>query len=357
MTRESVTLYYCSGSSNKVYQAAIEEKNGEGFVVNFAYGRRGSTLQTGAKTAAPVPFEQAKKIYDKLVAEKTGKGYTPGPDGTPYAHTENEQRDSGLRCQLLNPITEAEAEKLIDDPAWWLQEKFDGKRVLVKKDWHDTVTGINRKGLTIGLPEPICQHAKRITGTFVIDGECIGDKLHAFDCLQRDGVEVSGFVYSKRLEILMGFIKRGAIECAPTADGPGDKRDLFRFLKQENKEGCVFKRHDAPYIPGRPSSGGTQLKHKFYATASCIVAKINTGKRSVALMLLDGKKKTNVGNVTVPANMSIPPAGSIVDVKYLYAFLAGSLFQPVLLGVRDDINPEACTVAQLKLKPTEDEDA
>ena len=84
MTRESVTLYFRSGSSDKTYQAAIEEKNG-GFVVNFAYGRRGATLQTGAKTAAPVPFEKAKKIYDKLIAEKTGKGYTPGPDGTPYA--------------------------------------------------------------------------------------------------------------------------------------------------------------------------------------------------------------------------------------------------------------------------------
>ena len=37
------TLYYREGSSDKVYQAAIEPA-GSQFVVNFAYGRRGATL-------------------------------------------------------------------------------------------------------------------------------------------------------------------------------------------------------------------------------------------------------------------------------------------------------------------------
>ena len=37
---ERITLYYREGSSDKVYEAIIEPQ-GEGFVVNFAYGRRG----------------------------------------------------------------------------------------------------------------------------------------------------------------------------------------------------------------------------------------------------------------------------------------------------------------------------
>ena len=78
-----ITLYYREGSSDKVYQAAIEPQ-GELFVVNFAYGRRGSTLNTGTKTQTPVDHETAKHIYDKLVREKMAKGYTEGPDGTPY---------------------------------------------------------------------------------------------------------------------------------------------------------------------------------------------------------------------------------------------------------------------------------
>ena len=40
---KSITLYFCDGRSDKVYQANLQPK-GAGFVVNFAFGRRGSTL-------------------------------------------------------------------------------------------------------------------------------------------------------------------------------------------------------------------------------------------------------------------------------------------------------------------------
>jgi bifunctional non-homologous end joining protein LigD len=78
---ERITLHYREGSSDKVYQASIEPRD-ESFVVNFAFGRRGSTLQAGTKTSEPVDYDSAKKIYDKLVREKKAKGYTEGPDGT-----------------------------------------------------------------------------------------------------------------------------------------------------------------------------------------------------------------------------------------------------------------------------------
>lgn len=72
---EKISLFFTEGSSDKVYHAQLEPKN-DGFVVNFQYGRRGATLQAGTKTADPLPYDKAKKIYDKLVAEKKGKGYT-----------------------------------------------------------------------------------------------------------------------------------------------------------------------------------------------------------------------------------------------------------------------------------------
>jgi len=64
---------------DKVYQATIEPEGGL-FIVNFAFGRRGSTLGTGTKTASPVDHDTAKGIYDKLVNEKRAKGYTEGPE-------------------------------------------------------------------------------------------------------------------------------------------------------------------------------------------------------------------------------------------------------------------------------------
>ena len=96
---EQTTLYYRQGSSDKVYQASIEQQNG-GYVVNFAFGRRGTTLQTGTKTNAPVSYDEAKRIFDKLVNEKTAKGYTPGEDGMPYQHTDKKSvwRASRASC-------------------------------------------------------------------------------------------------------------------------------------------------------------------------------------------------------------------------------------------------------------------
>ena len=49
---------------------------------------------------------------------------------------------------------------------------------------------------------------------------------------------------------------------------------------------------------------------------------------------------------------------AVVEVKYLYAFLGGSLFQPVCLGEREDTELTACVIGQLKYKASgEDEEA
>jgi bifunctional non-homologous end joining protein LigD len=139
---EQVILYFRQGSSNKVYQANIKQQNG-GYVVNFAFGRRGTTLQTGTKTQAPVSYDEAKKIFDKLVSDKTAKGYTPGEDGTPYQHTAKKNRVASIACQLLNPISEDEATRLISDPGFCMQEKLDGRRLLLLKQDAE-INGINR---------------------------------------------------------------------------------------------------------------------------------------------------------------------------------------------------------------------
>jgi bifunctional non-homologous end joining protein LigD len=58
--------------------------------------------------------------------------------------------------------------------------------------------------------------------------------------------------------------------------------------------------------------------------------------------------------VTIPPNHDLPPVGSVVEVRYLYAFReSGALYQPVYLGQRDDVDPEECTVDQLKWKATD----
>lgn len=67
-------LFFKEGTSDKVYEVDLCEIGGN-YVVNFRYGRRGTELKEGVKTISPVPLAEAEKVFNKLVEEKTKKGY------------------------------------------------------------------------------------------------------------------------------------------------------------------------------------------------------------------------------------------------------------------------------------------
>ena len=347
----STSLHYCEGASDKVYQAAIAPKD-DGYIVTFAYGRRGNTLNTGTKTDVPLPLETATRVYDKLVASKVAKGYQPdGEAAAPYQQSGDEGRDTGIRCQLLNPVEKHEVSRLLIGRTHCLQEKHDGRRLMVRKQG-DEITGINRRGLIVAIPEPIRLAIDEIPFDVLIDGEAVGDTLHAFDLLEVKGTDIRQRRYIDRFSGLIMVIPSNlpALRWVSTAVEPNDKVEIYEELRQSDREGVVFKAVDAPFSPGRPNSGGTQLKYKFVESASFIVTARNE-KRSVTLGLFDGNDLVGAGNVTIPPNHAVPAKGEVVECRYLYAFRAsGSIYQPVYHGKRCDIPAADCTTDQLKYK-------
>jgi bifunctional non-homologous end joining protein LigD len=353
-TIQSASLHFREGNSDKVYHAAIEPK-GEGYLVTFAYGRRGNRLTTGTKTTHPVSLAEATKIFDKLVASKLAKGYhysaASAGQERPYQQTGDEGRDSGIRCQLLNAVEESELSRLLTNSTHCLQEKHDGRRLMVRKQG-DTITGINRRGLTVAIPDAIREAVKHIPFDILIDGEAVGDTLHAFDLLEVKGHCMRKRRYIDRFASLMMIIPPGydALRWVSTSVSPDDKVEIYEELRATNREGVVFKDMDAAYSPGRPNSGGPQLKFKFVESASFVVTGHNA-KRSVTLGLYDGDKLVPAGNVTIPPNHRIPAVGQVCETRYLYAYReSGSIYQPVYLGVRTDIPTSECVVEQLKFK-------
>jgi bifunctional non-homologous end joining protein LigD len=187
----------------------------------------------------------------------------------------------------------------------------------------------------------------------VLDGKAIGDVFHVFDLLILDGQDIRARSYKKRqteLINLLGTVQQRAIRFAETAYTAEQKIRMHATLQAAGKEGIVFKRLDAPYTPGRPNSGGPQLKHKFYATLSAVVSKINA-QRSVEVRLCGKDGWHPAGNVTIPPNHRIPVVGRVVEVRYLYATDAGILYQPTFLGERPDVDLTECVRSQLKFKP------
>ncbi len=351
MKTEEISLFYKQERSDKVYNVSLEE-SADGYLVNFAYGRRGSTLKTGTKTQTPVEYEKAKKIYDKLVLSKSAKGYIPDEDTTPTAYmVDAEQRKTGVHCQLLNQIDEEELVALFESDDWWMQEKKDGKRMLLQKSDSETIA-INRKGLSVGAPQSMIESANAVEKSFIIDGEAIDERLYLFDILSYDDEDVKGKTYAERYALLDSLAFGSNISVVNLASTEEEKKTLFDRLEAENSEGVVFKKKESPYQAGRPNSGGTQLKFKFYKTASVIVSVIND-KRSVGVNLIEEGKEVFVGNVTISPNRDVPKKDEIIEVRYLYAYKGGSLYQPTFLGVRDDIERAECLMGQLSFKQLE----
>ena len=338
---ESSFLYFTGNGSDKVYQAHLRQKDA-GWVVDYGNGPRGGTLRTGTKTAAPVEYAAAKKIYDKLVKEKTSSGYTPDQSGVLYTATQLAGRKSGELPQLPTAVSEAEAELLYTDPAWGLQQKEDGEnRILLFEA--DTVRGTNRNGLFVDIP----QHWVGPTSQYrtIIAGEHVGDRFKAFDLLEFMGQDYRPMPYLERFNQLEKITRDISwLDVIPLELTTERKRHRAGWILATDGEGVVFKRLDAPFAAGR---SGDSLKLKFTESATCLVLKQNP-QRSVAVGLRnENGNMLDMGNVTIPPNAPLPEVGSLLEVQYLYRFENGKLEQPVYKGPRLDMTVEAAVLSQI----------
>lgn len=310
------------------------------------------------------------KIFDGVVKEKKADNYyvLEGDNAVAAPAASNDPTGAFHQPQLLNDIDRDAALALIQDDDWVMEEKMDGRRIAVAISPSD-VRISNKSARACSIPAPIVTAIQSLTSLEYLgpvlyveaDGELVGDKYHVFDIFAIDGTDLRHLPYETRAAHYAKLIKRNkalaggnsvldAIEAVETFYGAAAKRAAFERIEGRNGEGVVFKRRDMVYAAGRPNSGGPALKFKFKesSTAICLGNSID-GKRSIRLGLLSSEgEMVNVGKVTVPPNQPVPQQNDLVEIQYLYKYQDGALFQPVLLGIRDDQNRSDCTLAQVK---------
>ncbi|WP_028981729.1 WGR domain-containing protein [Sporocytophaga myxococcoides] len=121
---KQIKLYFQEGTSDKVYEIDLCE-SGDGFLVNFRYGRRGATLKEGTKTIFPVDLQEANKVFDALEKEKRSKGYST--EGEPMgvvnkpaqSSKDNDRRKKAILKILKNAVDGDEPENWPLSRVFW----------------------------------------------------------------------------------------------------------------------------------------------------------------------------------------------------------------------------------------------
>lgn len=348
--QENITLYCKADGSDKKYTLELLQQ-ADGWVVNFAYGKRLGTQKPGTKTATALPYAEAKAIYDDCVKAQIKKKYTLGEDAVAYEGTVLESRATGQQPQLLNAIDDSQLEALFTSSEWSMEEKKDGERRPIQKT-SERLIGSNKLGIEVGLPVTVTSVLNQISGTINLDGEAVGDYYYVFDCLEIAGEDLRDKPYAARrarMATELGKIDLGKfVQILPFDSDESVKRTKFQRIKDAIGEGVVFKKLDAKYSSGRPSSGGPQLKFKFFKDVTVIVTSLNAKKRSVGVSLLDeAGKLVPMGNCTIPANAKIPVLDSLLELQYQKVARGGKLVTAIYQYVREDVRREDCTMAQL----------
>jgi len=365
MQTETIELFFQQGSSDKVYHLQLKSLEGK-WSVHAQWGRRGSALQNDVKTNG-VAYEEAKRVYDRLIREKTGKGYqiahaTTNGDTAISVGLPATKEHSGHTPELLTPIDESDALRLVQDASWWFQQKFDGRRLAVQKSG-GKYFGINKLGQIISIDPRLAECLDLVqVQSFLADGEITDSRFYLWDLLSINGTDSRMQPYETRYQRLVRLFHgvHDLLRVCETAITSRAKLAFVQTMHDANAEGFVCKNRDAVYAGGR---SGQHFKCKFVVTASFIVGpkpdkKTVDGHRSIALYLLDGNGERFMGTVGVPERYSLPKDGEIVEVRYLYCHPGseGKLIQAKYFGqVRDDIERIECSVSQLRFKGNEEE--
>lgn len=261
-------------------------------------------------------------------------------------------------CQLLTAINDGEsAAAVLLNPSYAVQQKFDGKRIVLHIE-RNSITAHNRDGLTCSISPEIVREAKAFSllAPLTLDGEWIREvkSFQTFDLLALGGTETTTLPFKARQEHLKRVfktIKARALQLARTEYKKEEKVSLLQEVHDAQLEGIVLKHIDSPYKLDRQKD---QFKYKFTAVSSFVVTKLHSPKQSVAIAVFDANGKlVPSGDVKIRDSRFKLTEGMVIDVKYSHAFPQSHLvYQPRMISIRDDLQPDACVISQLRYKGT-----
>lgn len=248
-----------------------------------------------------------------------------------------------MRPELLTRIDIDQAAPYILDDEFWVQEKFDAERLLVRRSGQ-RVEGWNKQGQTTAVSPALTSALLSLTVTdFVLDGEFEPCDYKCWDLLRADHVDLTSYAYEDRYGILKAFSSCPFINVVPSWTTKDEKEAIIFELLCKGAEGVVFKSRLAPYKPGR---AGQHFKLKFENTATVRVRSVDPIRARACIEMLGANGWQEVSGIKIRNGVVKP--GDYIEVRYTTATANAHLVQPVFLRPRRDVSDEDCSTEQLK---------
>jgi bifunctional non-homologous end joining protein LigD len=264
-----------------------------------------------------------------------------------------------MKAMTFHAATDADLQTAIQDPSYAIEPKLDGVRCVAH------VSGgvarlLNRNAKPLAAAS--CNAARGgiinqleadfPSGEWVLDGEIMPDgKLWLFDLPNANGVVTEDMPFRDRrealekLEELVGWDDTSAVHVVSHAATSSAKKLLVELVIEHGAEGVMIKHLDRAYTSGRVKHS---LKYKLTATADVIITARNVdGHTNAELGLFDDEDRlVRVGRVSMIGRPDVP-VGTVLEVKFLYVGAGGRLYQPRVVGVRNDKQPAECRIHQI----------
>lgn len=362
-----VALESTIGGSDKLYIIQVVETVTATGTMEYSCtgynGRRGSPLVTQPKytgPSKPTAMAEANKVEKDKRKKYVDHATTPGvaiagmPSSAPVhggASVASTATATAAPAGPTGPIPmlatvidgDTELEALITDPEEVFQKKYDGERIIVSLR-RSGVVATNRRGMVHPLSAAVTKAFMPLMAQpdfgddreTVVDGELMaGDMYVIYDVLTLRDNDMKSVEFGERYAALETLLDANQGLLAPTAWTEDEKRAMLKEAIDNDWEGLMGRKISGVYQSGRSKF---LKKLKLWATVTCRVLTTNA-KRSVQVALRDDTNvEVFVGNVTVPVNQNVPEPDDLVEVRYLYAMDGGSLYQPTLLAIRNDID-------------------
>jgi bifunctional non-homologous end joining protein LigD len=256
----------------------------------------------------------------------------------------------GIRPECPEEVKQTQAAPFLQNDDYGCQEKHNGhRRVLVKEG--EVVYSLNKEGEMNTVPAWLSRATRALPyHNLILDGELCASTFFAFDLLALDGVMFASETFKKRHKELTNKLglKQASIVVSKLVVGEVNKAKFIQKAINENAEGIIFRRLDAPY---RQGNSGVHKKLKFWKTLDAIVmGPDKVGKDSVAIGVYNKNGVIQrIAACSMHGKKQKAAKGNVIEVKYLYGTRSLHIVQPGFLYIRTDKRPEQCTVDQIEI--------